>query len=313
MANVTERRIKIETIKQNGTQKTVFLSILGRPNAGKSSLLNMLVNKKISIVCSKPQTTRTRINGILTDKNTQIVFTDVPGFLSPKTVLDDYMKKEIDSAIMGSDAYLYLVEARDGLSKIDKNILEKIKKIKKPSIVAINKVDLIKNKSFLLKQMKELGDIFNNSEILLVSAKTGYGKEQLIDKIKELAVPSVFYFPSEECTDQSETKMIEEIIREKILCFLDKEVPHGMAVYIDYMNKRKNNLIDINATILCQRDSHKGIIIGKNGLMLKKIGTYSRIDIEKNLCNKVNLKLWVKIKENWKNKEGVLRELGYMN
>lgn len=309
--------IKIESFtedeKEKVRTKSVFLAILGRPNAGKSSLLNMLMNKKISIVCSKPQTTRSRVNGILTDEDTQVVFMDIPGFLEPKTVLDDCMEKEIDNAIKGADAYLYLVEAKNELSRIDKIMLGNLKKLEKPALVAINKIDLVKHKSSLLEQIKELGDIFDNSEILLISAKTGYGKQLLLDRIKGLAKPSIFYFPSEELTDQSVSKMVEEIVREKTLYFLDKEVPHGIAVFVESMNERKNNLVTINATILCERDSHKGIIIGKGGSMLKKIGTFARADIEKNLGKKVNLKLWVKVKENWKNREGILRELGYID
>lgn len=309
--------IEIESFTEDGQEnvrtKSVFLPILGRPNAGKSSLLNMLMNKKISIVCSKPQTTRSRVNGILTDEDTQVVFMDIPGFLEPKTVLDDCMEKEIDNAIKGADAYLYLVEAKNELSRIDKIMLGNLKKLEKPALVAINKIDLVKHKSYLLKQIKELGDIFDNSEILLISAKTGYGKQLLLDRIKGLAKPSVFYFSSEELTDQSVSKMVEEIVREKTLYFLDKEVPHGIAVFIESMNERKNNLVTINATILCERDSHKGIIIGKGGSMLKKIGTFARAYIEKNLGKKVNLKLWVKVKENWKNREGILRELGYID
>ncbi len=300
---------KSESIKT----KSVFLPILGRPNAGKSSLLNMLINKKISIVCPKPQTTRNRVHGILTDKDTQLVFMDVPGFLKPKTVLDDYMEKEIDTAIKGADAYLYLVDAKSGITRIDKMMLGNLKNLKKPSIIAINKIDLVKHKSYLLKQIEELSTIFDDSEILLISAKTGYGKQLLLDKIKEMAKPSIFYFPCEETTDQSVSKMVEEIVREKILYFLDKEIPHGVAVFVEHINKQKNKLTNINATIFCERDSHKGIIIGKNGLMLKKIGTHARADIEKNLCGKVNLQLWVKVKENWKNREGILRELGYID
>lgn len=295
----------------NLSTKSVFLSIVGKPNVGKSSLLNMAVGCKTSIVSSKPQTTRNRIAGVLTEGDTQIVFTDIPGFLNSKTVLDTYMEREIDDTMSGSDACLHVVEAGVKFSSVDESIISKISDLKVPTVLVINKIDLVKNKSRLIGQMKEYIDKFNYSAIVPISAKTGYGRDTLITEIKKLATPSVFYFPEDQVTDQRDVQIISEIIREKALKFLDKEVPHGIAVYVDSVNERDNVIMDINSSIYCERFNHKGIIIGKNGSMLKKIGSCAREDLEKIFGKKVNLKVWVKIKEDWRNKEGLLRMLGY--
>lgn len=308
-----KRREKIVNIidEKNLNTKSIFLSILGNANVGKSSLLNMILGKKISIVSPKPQTTRNRINGIYTDGRIQIVFTDIPGFLSPKTTLEHYMNHEIYSAAKGSDACLYMIEAGKNLLPREKIAIEKLKKMKIPIVVAINKIDLVKNKPLLLKQIDEISQEFLGSDILLVSARTGSGVNELLDKVKKLAKPSVFYFENDKCTDQSEGNIIREIIREKLLYFLDKEVPHGVAVVVDSIEKSRENKLNISCVIYCERDGHKGIIVGKHGLMIKKIGIFARKDIESFTKMKVNLNIWVKTKKNWKNKESVLKELGY--
>ncbi len=299
-----------DTKSHDTSTRAVFLSIVGKPNVGKSSLLNMLVGCKASIVSSKPNTTRNRICGVLTDGGTQIVFTDAPGLLNTKTMLDTYMVKEISDAMSGSDACLHVIEAGCGISSLDAELISRIDTLKVPSILVINKVDLLKNKSVLLGQMKEFIDRFDYWAIVPVSAKTGCGRGELLSEIKKLAVPSIFYFPENQVTDQQEGKMISELIREKVLRFLNAEIPHGVAVYVSSVNRR-GGIIDVDSCIYCEKMSHKGIIIGKRGTMLKKIGSSAREDIEKLLGGKVNLKIWVKVKEGWKNKQDLLKTLGY--
>lgn len=291
--------------------KSLFIAITGKPNVGKSSLLNMLLGSKASIVSSKPRTTRNRITGILTDKDTQIVFTDTPGRLKIKSSLDVYMQREINDTVDGADACLHVVEAGKDLSSFDDEIINGLKTLNIPVILAINKIDILKQKSVLISQITKFTDKFNYNAVVPISAKTCEGKDILIEEIKKLTYPSVFYFPENQITDQSQNKIISEIIREKALRLLNKEVPHGIAVYVDSIKKRKNGLIDIDAIIYCEKENHKGIIIGKKGLMLKKIGSYSREDIERNLGCRVNLKIWVKVKEDWKNRDSILKILGY--
>ena len=290
--------------------KSIFLSIIGEPNVGKSSLLNMAIGFKASIVSPKPQTTRNRINGILTDEDTQIVFTDVPGFLKSKTTLDSYMEKEIYDTMSGSEACLHVVAAGAKFSSIDEKVISKIKNLNIPSILVINKIDLLKNKSLLIEQIKKFMSEFEYFAVVPMSVKTGYGKDALICEIKKLAAPSLFYFPEGEVTDQTDTKVISERIREKILNLLNEEVPHGIAVNVDHIERCKR-MLTIYSSVYCEKSSHKRIIIGKRGSMLKNIGIYAREDLEHIFKKKINLKIWVKVKENWKNKESLLRELGY--
>ena len=292
--------------------KSLFATIVGKPNVGKSSLLNMILNQKISIVSHKPQTTRNKIAGIFTQENIQIVFLDTPGFLKVRSGLDKYMVKEIDDACFGVDLFIHVIEAGKRFSAIDDNIIRKIKNSNLPSILVINKIDLLDNKEELIPQIAEYCNLAKYECVVPVSCKRNDGREILLNEIKKLTKPSVFFYPSDEITDKSERFLVSEIIREKILKCLNQEVPHGIDVYVEYMKKRENlEIIDIFTTIYCNKEGHKSIIIGKNGDMLKKIGINSRKDIENMIGNKINLKLWVKVREGWKDKVNMLKSLGY--
>ena len=292
--------------------RSLFATIVGRPNVGKSSLLNMILNHKISIVSHKPQTTRNKIAGIFTDENMQIVFLDTPGFLKVRSNLDKYMVKEIDDACFGVDLFIHVIEAGKKFNSVDESIIEKIKNSNLPSILVVNKIDLLGNKEELIPQISQYCNLFNYECVVPVSCKKFDGRDIFLSEIKKLTKPSVFFYPSDEITDRSERFLVSEIIREKMLRCLDEEVPHGTAVYVESMKKRENlDLIDIFTTIYCDRDGHKSIIIGKNGDMIKKIGIDSRRDIENMLGCKVNLKIWVKVKEGWKDKLNMLKSLGY--
>lgn len=299
-------------MNENLNTKSLFVSIVGNPNAGKSSLMNMILGSKISIVSSKPQTTRNKITGIFTQDDIQLVFIDTPGLHRPRTLLGDYMISEINNSFAGSEACLHVVEAIKGITDNDNEFIKKFKKFNKKVILVINKIDLVKDKSDLMQKIEEFSKLFNYNAIVPVSAKTGDGKDVLIKEILKLAVPSVFFFPEDDITDQTERMMASEIIREKLLCFLDKELPHGIAICIERFKERENNIIDIEAIIYCERTGHKGIIIGEKGKMLKEVGSSARKELEKIFDTKINLQLWVKVKENWRNKGSILNTLGYI-
>lgn len=292
--------------------KSLFATIVGRANVGKSSLLNMMLDHKVSIVSHKPQTTRNKIAGVLTDENIQIVFLDTPGFLKVRSNLDKYMVREIDDACFGIDLFIHVVEAGKKPSSIDETIINKVKNSNLPVILVINKIDLLNNKEQLIPQIEEYSKLVDYESVIPVSCKVRDGKDILLNEIKKLVKPSVFFYPEDEFTDKSERFLVSEIIREKILRSLDKEVPHGIAVCVDTMKKRENtSLMDIFATIYCERNGHKSIIIGKNGDMIKKIGIESRKDIQKMTGHNINLKIWVKVREGWKDKLNMLKSLGY--
>ncbi len=293
--------------------RSLFVSLVGRPNVGKSSIMNMLINSKVSIVSPKPQTTRSRIRGIFTDKNVQLVFIDTPGLHKPWNRLGDYMTAQVDQSLNGAEACLHVVEPNNLISETDLSLIKKFNKLKLQVILVINKIDTLKNKSEIIKYMEEFNKLFNYVSIIPISAKTGEGKKELIEEIKKLSKPSVFFFPKEDITDQTEKVLAGEIIREKLLLFLDKELPHGTAVFIEYFKEKNSGTRDISATIYCERKSHKGMIIGSGGKMIKKIGTESRKALEELLGYKVNLNLFVKVKEDWRDKEYILRDLGYMD
>lgn len=292
-------------------KKALFMSIAGKPNTGKSSILNMLLGSKIAIVSPKPQTTRNRITGILTHGNVQTVFMDTPGIHKPRSCLGKYMDREITTAVKGGDACLHVVEAGKEPSDIDKNLIKKVRDLSIPCVLAINKIDIIKDKSVLINQMKSFSNIFDYSAIVPISAKTFEGKSDLLNEIEALSVQSDFFFPEDDITCEPERKIVSEIIREKALRLLNEEVPHGIAVNIESMKERGDGFTLINATIYCEREGHKGIIIGKGGSMLKKIGILARQDIEKLLDCRVNLIIWVKVKKDWRNKIHILKNLGY--
>lgn len=298
-------------MNKNQNTKSLFVSIVGKPNAGKSSVMNMILGSKISIVSSKPQTTRNKITGIFTQGDTQLVFIDTPGIHRPRTLLGDYMISEINNSFSGSEVCVHVVDALKNVTESDAELAEKFKKSNKKVILVLNKIDLIRDKSALMQKIQKFNELFDYEAVIPVSAKTGDGRDILIKELSKLAQPSVFFFPEDDITDQTERTMAAEIIREKLLYFLDKELPHGIAVCIETFKEREN-ITDIDAVIYCERDSHKGIIIGEKGNMLKKVGSAARLEAEEIFGKKINLKLWVKVKENWRNKGSVLNTLGYI-
>lgn len=295
------------------TSKTAFIAIVGKANVGKSSILNRLIGSKIAIVSSKPQTTRTRIMGVLTtEDNVQLVFTDTPGFHKPKNKLGEKMVQAVSDSISGVDSCLFVVDANDEkLNTAELELIKKFKTEKMTVVLAINKIDMLKDKTGLMKKLAELSALYDFKAIVPVSAQSGDGLDALLDELKALSVESIHFFPDDTLTDQPERVLVAEIIREKMLRLLDKEIPHGTAVAIERMRERDDgSIMDVEATIYCERESHKGIIIGKGGQMLKKISTYARQDIESFFDIKVNLQCWVKVKEDWRNREGIIHNFG---
>ena len=291
--------------------KTAFIAIVGCPNVGKSSLLNRMLGQKIAIVSSKPQTTRTKIMGVLTTGETQLVFTDTPGYHKPHNKLGEKMNEAVGDSIGGVDACLFVVESKGELKKGELELLEKFKKIKVPVILAINKIDMIKDKEDLLNRIIDMSKLFDFEAIVPVCATNGDGVDELLDEMDKLACESPHFFPDDTLTDQPERVLAAEMVREKILRLMDKEIPHGVAVSIEKMRERENqDILDIEAIIYCERESHKGMIIGKKGSMLKKISTYARQDLESFFQIKVNLQTWVKVKEDWRNREGLIHNFG---
>ncbi|WP_308618688.1 GTPase Era [uncultured Eubacterium sp.] len=291
--------------------KTAFIAIVGCPNVGKSSILNKIMGTKIAIVSSKPQTTRTKIMGVLTEGDIQLVFTDTPGYHKPHNKLGEKMNQAVGDSIGGVDACLFVVESKGDIKKGEYELLEKFKNLKVPVILAINKIDMIKDKEELLERIVQLNSLFDFEAIVPVCASTGEHIDELVDEMKKLAFDSPHFFPDDTLTDQPERVLASEIIREKILRLMDKEVPHGIAVSIEKMRERDNqDILDIEAIIYCERESHKGMVIGKKGSMLKKISTYARQDLESFFGIKVNLQTWVKVKEDWRNREGLIHNFG---
>ncbi len=292
------------------SNKSAFIAIVGKPNVGKSSILNRLLGQKIAIVSKKPQTTRNRIMGVLTEGDVQLVFIDTPGLVKPKNNLGSFMVKSVTSAVDGVDACLLVVEAGREVSKADADLISRFKDSRLPAILAINKIDLIKDKSTLLKQIDEYSRLYDFKAIMPVSAIEGDGMKELQAELASLASEGGFLFPEDTLTDQPERVIASEIVREKLLRLLDKEVPHGTAAVTESM-KERGSILDIEVTIYTERTAHKGIIIGKGGAMLKKIGTAAREDMEHFFDSKVNLQLWVKVKEDWRCRPQVLNSLGY--
>lgn len=291
--------------------KTAFIAIVGIPNVGKSSILNRLLGQKIAIVSDKPQTTRTRIMGVLTEDDTQLVFTDTPGFHRPRNKLGEKMVQAVSDGISGVDACLFVVEPQGELRAAELELIEKFKQQKMPVILAINKVDMLPDKEVLMTRIAELSQHYDFEAVVPVSALRGINTDALLDEMKKLAEESVFFFPEDTLTDQPERVIAAEIIREKLLRNLDREIPHGVAVSIEKMRERDDSdIMDIEAIIYCEKDSHKGIIIGKNGAMLKRVSTRAREDMEKFFQIRVNLRCWVKVKEGWRNREGLIHNFG---
>ncbi|MBR5126287.1 MAG: GTPase Era [Oscillospiraceae bacterium] len=290
--------------------KSAMITICGRPNVGKSTLTNYLVGEKIAIVSNKPQTTRNRICGIVTRGNTQFVFVDTPGYHRSRTKLGDYMVNVARDSIADVDLTILVVEPIASIGPQEEGLLEKIKASKCPAVLAINKIDTLE-KEKLLEIIAVYSQAAQFDAIIPISAKTGDGVEQLLKVCEGYAVDSPFLFPEDLTTDQPERQVMAEIIREKLLWTLDKEIPHGTAVEITKFSERDNGVIDIDATIYCEKASHKGIIIGKQGAMLKKISTMARTDCEKFMGTRVYLTTWVKVKENWRDSDFLVRNFGY--
>lgn len=293
--------------------KSGFAALIGRPNVGKSTLMNRLIGQKIAITSSKPQTTRNRIQTVYTGDKGQIIFLDTPGIHKAKNKLGEYMVNVAENTLKDVDVILWLVEASDYIGAGEKHIAEVLKNIDTPVILVINKIDKVK-KEEILTFINAYKDIHDFAEIIPLSALKGENTETLIPEIFKYLDEGPMYYDEDTITDQPERQITAEIIREKALRNLNDEIPHGIAVAIDIMRERKNTrLMDIEATIICERNSHKGIIIGKNGSMLKTIGSEARKDIEAMLGIKVNLKLWVKVKKDWRDSDFLLNNFGYNN
>ncbi len=291
--------------------KTIFLTLSGRTNAGKSTLLNALIGEKIASVSSKPQTTRTRITGILTKDETQYVFIDTPGLHKPKNKLSNHMLKTAESSATDADAVLYVIDCTKKLHEQDEAMLKTIRDKKIACIIVVNKVDLLHDKSAMMPLLLRLSNEYNPYAIIPVSASEKDGLEEIMTAAEALAKPSVHFFPDDSFTDQPERVLAAEMVREKLLRLLNDEVPHGIAVTVESMTERDDkDILDISAVIYCERDSHKGIIIGKQGSMLKKIASSARRDLEQFFEIQVNLQCFVKVKEGWRNKEGLIRSFG---
>lgn len=290
--------------------KTAVITIAGRPNVGKSTLTNCLVGEKIAIVSNKPQTTRNRICGILTQDKIQYVFMDTPGFHKPRTKLGDYMVNVTRESISDVDLTILLVEPVASIGLQEQGLINRIKEKKCPAVLVINKIDTVE-KDMLLEVISLYSQAASFNAIIPVSAKTGDGVDVLLAECKKYAVDGPFLFPEDSTTDQPERQVMSEIIREKILWSLDREIPHGTAVEITKFSERDNGIIDIDATIYCEKESHKGIIIGKRGDMLKKISSMARADCEKFMGTRVYLTTWVKVKENWRDSDFLVRNFGY--
>lgn len=290
--------------------KTAIITIAGRPNVGKSTLTNRLVGEKITIVSNKPQTTRNRICGILSKGNTQYVFVDTPGYHKPRTKLGDYMVNAVKDSIADVDLTLLLVEPIPSVGAQEQMLLEELKARRTPVILVINKIDSVE-KDKLLEVIAAYSEAYDFKTIIPISARTGDGVDTLLAECDKFAIESPFMFPDDTTTDQPERQVMAEIIREKLLWNLEKEIPHGTAVEINTFTERDNGIIDLDATIYCEKASHKGIIIGKGGEMLKKISSMARADCEKFMGTKVYLTTWVKVKENWRDSDFMVRNFGY--
>ena len=290
--------------------KTAMITIAGRPNVGKSTLTNALVGEKIAIVSNKPQTTRNRICGILTRGETQLVVMDTPGFHKPRTKLGDYMVGVVEESVADVDAAFLLVEPIANIGPQEEALIAQIQAARVPAVLVINKIDTVE-KEALLAVIACYSQAHTFESILPISAKTGEGVEELLQEAEKFAKPGPHLFPDDSVTDQPERQIMAEIIREKLLWCLDREVPHGTAVEVTRFSERDDGIIDLDATIYCEKASHKGIIIGKHGDMLKKISTMAREDCERFMGTKIYLQTWVKVKENWRDSDFLIRNFGY--
>ncbi len=290
--------------------KTAMITICGRPNVGKSTLTNALVGEKIAIVSSKPQTTRNRISAVVNRGDTQFVLLDTPGFHKPRTRLDDYMAKVVRESVADVDAVMLVVEPIASVGPQERALIERIRQTGAPAVLVINKIDTVE-KAELLAVMAAYGAAYPFAALVPISAKNGEGLTELMDELQTFAEPGPQLFPDDMISDMPEKQICAELVREKLLLCLDKEIPHGTAVEVTKFSERENGIIDMDVTIYCEKDSHKGIIIGKKGAMLKRIGALAREDIEAFMGTKVFLQTWVKVKENWRDSGALLRNFGY--
>ena len=290
--------------------KTAVVSVVGRPNVGKSTLTNKLVGQKVAIVSSMPQTTRTRITGLLNKNGTQYVFLDTPGLHKPRTQLGDYMCKVVTDTVSEVDAAMLVVEPIANIGPAEESLIAQIKAHHMPAVLVINKIDTVK-KEELLNVIATYAAAHEFEAVVPISARTGEGLDDLLGELSKYAIEGPQLFPEDMVSDQPERQLVAEIIREKMLRLLDREVPHGVAVGIERWHEREDGLVEINAVIYCEKASHKGIIIGKQGAMLREIGKQARGDIERMLDAKVYLELWVKVKEGWRNNQYQMRNFGY--
>ena len=290
--------------------KTAMITICGRPNVGKSTLTNALVGEKIAIVSNKPQTTRNRISAVVNRGDTQFVLMDTPGFHKPRTRLGDYMVKVVRESVADVDAVVLVVEPIASLGPQEEALIERIKQSGAPAVLCINKIDTVE-KQDLLAVIAAYSAAHDFNAIIPISARTGDGLEMLMDELEKFAEPGPQLFPDDMISDMPEKQICSELVREKLLLCLDKEIPHGTAVEVTKFSERDNGIIDMDVTIYCEKDSHKGIIIGKKGAMLKKIGELARTDIEAFMGTKVFLQTWVKVKENWRDSNAQLRNFGF--
>lgn len=295
----------------NTNDKSAFIAIVGRPNVGKSSILNRLLGTKIAIVSSKPQTTRNRITGVLTEGEYQLVFFDTPGMHKPKNSLGKYMVRSVNESVGGVDCCMLVVEADKSPVQTELDFIDKFKALGMPAILVINKIDMIKDKEILMKQILEYSKLYDFEAIVPVSASDSNGMNELLEELKKQASEGGHFFEDDTLTDQPERVIASEIIREKILRLCNAEIPHGTAVVIEKMKTRENGILDIDATIFCEKESHKRILIGKNGAMLKKISTFARQDMERFFDCKVFLQVWIKVKEDWRNRAQLLQNFGF--
>lgn len=292
--------------------KTAFVAIVGKPNVGKSSLLNALVAEKVAIVSSRPQTTRTKITGVITKGPIQYVFIDTPGLHHPRTKLSEYMVNQVNESVADVDVALLVVEPGKDIHPMEQKLMENFSALGLSAMLIINKIDLVENKESLLAVIQRYTQAFDFDAVLPISVQENDGVSHIFPELEKYASPSPHFFPEDAMTDQPERIIVAEILREKLLCNLYDELPHGTAVSVESMKERPDSgILDIQATIYCEKASHKGMIIGKGGQMLKTIATQARADIEGFLDVKVNLQCWVKVKDDWRNNEQVLRTLGY--
>ena len=298
-------------MKKAAQTRTAMVTIAGSPNVGKSTLTNTLVGEKIAIVSNKPQTTRNRICAILNRGDTQIVFMDTPGFHKARTRLGDYMVKVVKESVADVDAVILMVEPIASAGAQELALIEQIKQSGSPAVLVINKIDTVE-KQALLEVITAYAALHDFEAVVPICARTGEGVDELLTELEKLAQPGPKLFPEDMVTDQPERQVCAEIVREKLLYCLDKEIPHGTAVVVTKFSERiETEIIDLDVTIFCEKASHKGIIIGKNGEMLKKVGEMARKDIEKFMGTKVYLQTWVKVKENWRDSDAMLRNFGY--